>query len=220
MSKKEVVCGEIKAIIFDVGGVLQLGGLQRRNPKMVHTSGVHEIVANKLRITLDQYFDSIDTAYAKSIEGQLSKSVLMGILSCNLNYPKDKLEKLFIKTYKITYKKNKWLFNAAKQMKNQGLKIGILSDQWHLSKEALMQKKDFKIFDKQVVSCDVRMRKPNIEIYKIILDKLKVKPHEVLFIDNQEWNIIPAHKLGMNTILFADNKKVKEQLKHFGIYVK
>ncbi|MDA3837081.1 MAG: HAD family phosphatase [Nanoarchaeota archaeon] len=220
MKKSDVPEGAIKAVIFDIGGVLQLGGRQRINPRTIHTSGVHQRIADKLKISLDQYLDSIDTAYAKSIEGQLSEQTLLGILSLNLNYPKEKLKKLYIDSYRKIYTKNKWLFNVASQLKKQGYDIGILSDQWHISKEALITEKDFKIFENKIISCDVGMRKPDIRIYKMILEKMGVKPHEALFIDNQEWNIIPAHKLGMKTILFTDNRKIKEQLAHYGIHVK
>jgi putative hydrolase of the HAD superfamily len=209
----------IKAVIFDVGGVLQIGGKTRFSKKEVHTSGVHQVIANKLKISIDQYLDSIDTYYAKSIEGQISKSTLLSVLSLNLNYPKNKLQKLYHKIYKQKYTKNVGLFKLVKQLKKQGYKIAILSDQWHLSKDALMPEKDIKIFDTVVVSCDVGIRKPNIPIYQMTLDKLGLKPEEVIFIDNQAWNIIPAHKLGMNTILYHDNKKTKEQLKEFGINV-
>ncbi len=209
----------IKAIIFDVGGVLQIGGKTRFSKKDVHTSGVHQVIANKLKISIDQYLDSIDTSYAKSIEGQISKATLLSVLSLNLNYPKDKLQKLYHKTYKKKYTKNIGLYNIAKKLKKQGYKIAILSDQWHLSKEILMPKKDIKIFDVVVTSCDVGVRKPNTPIYQLALDKLKLKPEQTIFIDNQVWNIIPAHKLGMNTILYHNNKKTKEQLREFGVEI-
>jgi len=220
MVKKDGAEKEIKAVLFDIGGVLQLGGKMRRSPKDVHVSGVHEFIANKLNITIDQYLDSIDSAYAKSIEGQISKSVLLGILSLNLNYPKYKLEKLYKSAYKARFKRNDWLYGVAKQLKKRGYKIGILSDQWHLSKDALIPKKDQIIFDEVAISCDDGMRKPHKEYYDYILKKMNLSPEEVIFIDNQEWNIVPAHKLGMKTILFTDNKKVKEQLAHWGIYVR
>jgi epoxide hydrolase-like predicted phosphatase len=220
MKKRSVSEKSIKAIIFDVGGVLQLGGKVRKSPKEVHISGVHEIIANKLRITLDQYMDSIDSAYAKSIEGQISRNILVGILSLNLNIPKEKIIKLYHSAYKRKFKKNKALYNIARQLKKQGYKIAILSDQWHLSKDVLIPKKDQKLFDEVIISCDMGMRKPNIDIYELVLKKLNINPEESIFIDNQEWNLIPAHKMGIKTILFIDNKKTKEQLAHFGIEVK
>lgn len=211
----------IKAVVFDVGGVLQLGGKKKRlSPKDVHISGIHEYVSKKLNLTIDQYFDAIDSAYAKSMEGQISKSVLLGIFSCNLNYPKDKLEKLYHKAYSARFKKNKWLYKVVSQLKEQGYKVAVLSDQWHLSSDVLIPKKDQKLFDEVVISCDVGMRKPHKEIYEYTLKKLKVKPEETVFVDNQEWNLIAAHKIGMKTMLFVDNKKAKEQFKDFCINVR
>ena len=70
-----------------------------------------------------------------------------------------------------------------------------------------------KKFDEVVVSCDVGIRKPNPKIYKMILKKLKLKGKSCIFIDNQKWNLIPAKKLGMKTILFKDNKQADEKLK-------
>lgn len=210
---------KIKAIIFDVGGVLQIGGKPRATSRMMHTSGVHQKIAKKLKISLDQYFDSIDSAYAKSVEGSISRGNLLKTLSINLNYPIEKIEKLYVKAYRQIYKKNKYLFKIAKKLKNNGYEIAILSDQWYLSKQALMQKKDFDMFNVQIVSCDVGMRKPNPEIFHLILDKLKLKAQETIFIDNQTWNLIPASRMGMKTILFTENKKIKQDLAKFGVKI-
>ena len=210
---------EIKAVIFDVGGVLQLGVKTRHLRKDLHISGVHESIAKKLKISIDQYFDSIDTAYVKSMEGQISKKETLSIISKNLKISEKRIEKLYSDEYKKKYRKNKGLYKIARKLKKKGYKIAILSDQWHLSKEVHIPKKDYSFFEKVVVSCEVGMRKPNREIYNLILSKLKLKPQETIFIDNQSWNIIPAHKLGMNTILFVDNENTKIQLKKFGIKI-
>lgn len=208
---------QVSTIIFDVGGVLQIGPKPRISRKDLHVSGVHEIIAKKLKISLDQYFDSIDSYYVKSIEGQISKKKLLSAISSNLSCSAKKLEKLYLKIYRKKYHKNKGLFKIVKQLKKKGYRIAILSDQWHLSKEALIPKKDQKIFEKTIISCEVGMRKPGKEIYDLILERLKISPGESIFIDNQPWNIFTASKLGMKTILFIDNKKTKKQLSEFGI---
>ena len=41
-----------------------------------------------------------------------------------------------------------------------------------------------------------------------MLKKLKLRPGQCLFIDNQEWNLRPAKKLKMHTILFKNNKQL------------
>ena len=210
---------KIKAVIFDIGGVLWIGGKTRFNRREVHTSGVHQIISEKLKISLDQYFDSIDSYYAKSMEGQINKKTLLKVLSLHLNLPPEKVEKLFVETYKKKFKRNNELFKIVEKIKKKGYKTAILSDQWHLSKEVVLSKKDENYFDEIVVSCDVGIRKPNPEIYELILKKLKLKPEEVLFIDNQTWNIIPANKMGMNTILFHSNKQTLRELEKFGIRI-
>ncbi len=206
----------VKAIIFDIGGVLQIGSIIEK-PVKRHTHYVHEFIAKKLKISLDQYFDSIDTAYAKSIEGKISKKKTISILSQNLKISPKKLERLYFKAYKKNFRKNKQLFKKVFVLKRQGYKIAILSDQWHLSKDALIEKRDAKKFDVVVVSCDMGVRKPDPKIYKIVLKKLNLPASQTLFIDNQEWNLVPAQKLGMKTILFKDNKQLFKDFERNGV---
>jgi HAD superfamily hydrolase (TIGR01509 family) len=57
----------------------------------------------------------------------------------------------------------------------------------------------------------VGCRKPDPKIYKIAIKKSESNPEEILFIDNQEWNIPSAKKLGMKTIHFQDNKQLFQE---------
>ena len=209
----------IKAIIFDVGGVLVLGAKLKKSKYdgRLHHTEIHEEFSKKLNISLDQWFDAIDTTYAKSIEGKISKEKVLEIISKNVKTSKRKLKKIIIKIYRQNFNQNKELFKKAFELKRKGYKIAVLSDQWHFSQEALMPKKLYKKFDEVVVSCDVGMRKPNPKIYKLILKKLKISAKQALFIDNQEWNIKPAKKIGENTILFKNNKQLFKDLDKLGI---
>lgn len=208
---------KIKAIILDIGGVLALGKYDV-HPKNHHRlSGIHNYIAKKLKISIDQYFDAIDTTYAMAIEGHISESETIRIFSRNFKISEKKLIKIYVKAYKRHFKQNKELYKFAFKLKDKGYKIAILSDQWYLSKKALVISKYMKKFDEVVISCDVGVRKPAIKIYKLILKKLRVKPAQCLFIDNQSWNLKPAKKLGIKTILFKTNKQLFKQIKRFGI---
>ena len=207
----------IKAILFDVGGVLQLGRFSLF-PFGVHRSmSVHKFMARKLHITLDQWFDSIDTSYAESIEGKISKQKALSIMSTDLETTPEHLESLFVRAYRKFYKRNNELYDLAFSIKKKGYKIAILSDQWHVSKEALILSSDSRKFNVSIVSCDVGMRKPDPRIYRLALRKLHIKPHEAIFIDNQKWNITPAKKLGLKTILYFNNRNLIKELKKLGI---
>jgi len=199
---------KIKAIVFDVGGVLSLGKNSRWDGKEFVPSGVHEDIANKLKISLDQYIDSIDTNYVLAIEGKISEEKVLNIFSKNLKISKEKLTKFYINSYRKHFTQNKQLFKQVFKLKKLGYKVAVLSDQWYLSKRALMPDKIYNKFNFVIVSCDVKMRKPNQKIYKLIIEKLNLNPSEILFLDNQIWNIIPAKKLGIKTILFKENKSL------------
>jgi len=199
----------IKAVIFDVGGVLVLGK-NTKTGKNNRTLGVHEYVVKKLKISLDQWFDSIDSAYSDSIEGKVSKEKTLKIIAKNNKISQDKLEKILKKAYRNHFVQNKQLFEQAFKLKQLGYKIAVLSDQWPISKEAIMPDKLYKKFNPVIVSCNVGVRKPNPKIYKITLKSLKLPAKACLFIDNQTWNIKPAKKLGMKTILFKNNQQLFE----------
>ena len=217
---------EIKVIVFDSNGVLFLarGGTYSKAVRGHHSIGIHEYMANKLKVDLDQWFDAIDTAYVKSIEGKIKRDKVVEIISKNLKVSQRKFVSIMKKAYNIHFKKNKELYKIIKKLKKQNYMIGILSDQWHLSKEAILSKRNMKPFEIQVVSCDVGLRKPDIEIYKLLMKRIKkkdkdMKNKEVLFIDNQEWNLKPARKSRMKTILFKDNKQFVKDLKKLGVSV-
>ena len=192
---------KIKGFICDVGGVLQLG-----NPSFEHPN-VHNFIAKKLGINLDQYFDSIDTAYASSIEGKISEKEAIKTMSRNLKITPRKLTKLYLTAYKKYFVLNKKFLQFVSSLRKKGYKIAILSDQWLLSKKALVIPVFYKIFNTVVVSCDVGLRKPNLKVYMLTLKRLKLNPKEVIFIDNQKWNITPAREIGMKTVLFKNTKQ-------------
>lgn len=210
-----------KAIIFDVGSVLQL----YKSPVKVkgrYYSGVFEYIVDKLDIGLDAWFDAIDAAYVDSITGKISEKKAIGIIARNLDKKPDILAKLLIKAYKKLFVKNKELYKVAFELKKRGYIIGILSDQWYWSKRALMSPKNVKGFDPVVTSCDVGVRKPDVKIYKLLMTRLRkkkksLKPAEVLFIDNRDYNLKPARQIGMKVILFKNNKQLMKEMKKRGV---
>ena len=69
----------------------------------------------------------------------------------------------------------------------------------------------FKInsyFDVITVSGDVKVKKPDKQIYTITLDKLGCQAIDCLYVDDREFNLKAAHSLGMDTVLF-NSRNVK-----------
>ena len=56
-------------------------------------------------------------------------------------------------------------------------------------------------FNVVIVSCKESFAKPDIEIYRIALEKLNTTASESVFIDDKPSNLTPAKELGFKTIL-------------------
>ncbi|XP_007517318.1 bifunctional epoxide hydrolase 2 isoform X1 [Erinaceus europaeus] len=67
-------------------------------------------------------------------------------------------------------------------------------------------------FDLLIESCHVGMAKPDLQIYKFVLDNLKASPSEVVFLDDIGTNLKPARDMGMFTILVRDTKLALREL--------
>lgn len=70
-------------------------------------------------------------------------------------------------------------------------------------------------FEKIFSSHELKTRKPESKIYEIVLDYLKLKPEQTIFLDDNEENINGAKKLGILTILVTSNEQMKVDLNKY-----
>ncbi|MBI5390679.1 HAD family phosphatase [Candidatus Woesearchaeota archaeon] len=75
----------------------------------------------------------------------------------------------------------------------------------------------FQQFDASYISTDLKMMKPEDEIFKKVLAMEKVKPEEVVFIDDDPDFVKAAKKLGMPSIQFRDYRQLTKELAKKGI---
>ena len=67
---------------------------------------------------------------------------------------------------------------------------------------ALSQKMDWSLFDQVFTSGAVGMRKPDPEFFIHVLEKIKLAPEQVIFVDDKRENVLAANRLGLRGILF------------------
>jgi 2-haloacid dehalogenase len=72
-------------------------------------------------------------------------------------------------------------------------------------------------FDGRVVSGVEKMRKPFPEFYQLILDRFKLVPQETLFIDDSVRNVQGAAEVGIKTIAFQSPQQLKKAFVEMGI---
>lgn len=75
----------------------------------------------------------------------------------------------------------------------------------------------FKLFDGMVVSSNLKLLKPDPEIYKHLLGTYGLVPAETIFIDDVKDNTEAAQLLGIDAILFTTPEDLRKQLELKGI---
>ncbi len=63
-------------------------------------------------------------------------------------------------------------------------------------------------FDYQFASCNMGVRKPEIEIFTRVLSEIGITPRNAVFIDNQLENVLMARKVGMLAVHFKNRRKL------------
>ena len=103
-------------------------------------------------------------------------------------------------------------------LKKRGFKVYALSN---MSYKAVNEAGGFmdllQLMDGYILSCDVKLIKPDPQIYKALYEKYKLNPQETVFFDDTEKNIIAAQETGMHGIIFKD---VKSAVNEFDELVK
>jgi putative hydrolase of the HAD superfamily len=74
-------------------------------------------------------------------------------------------------------------------------------------------------FDLIVCSAEERIMKPNPDIYHRTLSRLQRKPVETIFIDDASENVAAARKIGMHAIHFQEDLALPERLSQLGIRI-
>jgi putative hydrolase of the HAD superfamily len=70
-------------------------------------------------------------------------------------------------------------------------------------------------FDEVIISAQVGLAKPDPAIYKLAMDRLRVEPAEVVFIDDTPENVSSAAALGIHAILFTTRQALMLEMEPF-----
>ena len=105
-----------------------------------------------------------------------------------------------------------------RELKQNGYKLYLLSN-------AALRQHDYwpripgsECFDGVVVSADLRLIKPEREIYQHLFKTYDLVPEECVFIDDNVVNIEGAHRLGMNTVVFhGEAWDTRRRLRELGV---
>ncbi|MDO8561263.1 MAG: HAD-IA family hydrolase [bacterium] len=203
---------KIKAVVFDFGGVIEL-----------YDGGGHliENIAEYLGVPRSEF----RTAFFRynhlaNVQNLTWEDMILKVVSL-FTESKEKADgvKEMLRIRSLDRNLNAELLSFFPQLKKLGLKTGIFSNSNSILRERLKELGLLELADVLVISGDIGYQKPDKEAFQILFEKLKLKPEEVVFIDDTPRSLETADEIGYIPILFKDNVQLKTELEHIGIFV-
>jgi putative hydrolase of the HAD superfamily len=109
--------------------------------------------------------------------------------------------------------KNTALLDYIRQLKQRGLKIGLLSNvasPW--IRDTFLAPDEQKLFDDMLFSYEVGLIKPDPRIFHLACERLGVQPSETVLVDDMERYCAAAHDEGMQFVHYQDLRQATAEL--------
>ena len=209
-----MICGKIKHLIFDFGGVfMDLGDDHSGNPANL---------AKILSISEAKAAEIWKENRGNLLEGKKTPREFLSRLNKNLGVLID-VEESFETWKKLDkLKKNQinWdLFDYVISLKKK-YKIHMFTNTIDLSDTSGWFNVIARHFDNVYKSFEIGYKKPSREAFLYVLERIDAKPGECVFIDDFQENIDTASRVGLRTVLYTSFGKLKKDLQSVIQYVK
>lgn len=193
---------KIKLIIVDLYGVMTTGNYH--NICAWLAKKYHRQESDVYRVVYHKYFNL--AAVGKITEREAFVWALRD-LKMDENWKE-------IRTRHIAYLLlNKEVFRYILSLQKRGFKILLLSKNVPSQFQDIVAKYRLRKYFKNIINTyDLGLPKASKETIEYVLNKFKVKPQEVVYIDDQNFNLPIAKKIGIKTILYKNFKETKKKL--------
>ena len=198
---------EIKAVIFDVGGVLVEKVFGPLMDGLAVEYNLNSAALHKYSWSL---FDKVN-------QGEMTEKELFENIIEKFNIP---ISASLLEEKSMQLKPIKKVWEYVRELKNR-YTLAILSNlgkSWSIAREEQFHISN--LFDEVVWSCDLGISKPNKQIFNYLINKLNINPGECVFIDDKQSNINAAQSLGMKGILYQNPQQLEQELALLGVYIK
>ena len=212
---------EIKAIGFDIGGTLV------NYNKPLNWSASYKDAIKYMCEKNDIDFTEERFEYAKSVlekyntrvnprEKEVSSDVIFGEIFEKWNEDRNKLKQSKKSFYEF-FQRAAFLYEDVKILldycKENNIKCSVYTDVAYgmddeYSLKDIEEIRDY--IDLKLTSANVGYRKPNKKGFEIMLEKFNCKPEEMLYIGDEQKDIVGPQSIGMKAVLIKRDDKIKE----------
>lgn len=182
------------------------------------------VTAKKLRTLYKEEYEKElrDCQNKRGIYAEISLERVWKAVLIKVGMEEDTAEKRagkILMIYRACAEREKEIFPNVKSellaLKEQGIKLLLLSNAQTCFIEAEFPEEIREIFDVVLISQELGIKKPSPEVFQLAFEKLEAKPKDIVYVgDSAEDDMIPAGKLGCHCIMIAKRKKKDMVLSH------
>ncbi|MGA2183983.1 MAG: HAD-IA family hydrolase [Bryobacteraceae bacterium] len=200
--------GGVRALFVDIGGVLATNGwdTDSREASVEHFGLDARVIDSRHRLM----FELFET-------GKVSWQQYLDRVVFNVPRPftRDEFTR-FVLAHSRAYPEMIELVRRLKQ--NHGLKVVVVSNEGRELTEYRLKLLDLSsVVDVFVCSCFVRLRKPDIDIFRLACDLAQVAPQEVVYIEDRAMFVEVAATLGIRGIVHRGIDTTRAALAELGL---
>jgi 2-haloacid dehalogenase len=195
---------EIKVIVFDFGGVLI--GWDPRNLYNRFFPGQHQAMEDFLAEVSFMEWNA---------QQDKGRPFVEGVAALSEQFPH---HAHLISAYQENWRESitgsiEGTVELLRMLKKKGYSLYGLSN-WGTETFSIVRHEFdfFNLFDEIILSGEVKLIKPEPEIFELCLQKIGKPANQCLFIDDSEVNINAAKKMGFDTVHFISPEHLKDEL--------
>ena len=189
----------VDAVIFDLGGVIMKNGgprdFTRRYPDH-DPAVVAEIVMGPHHLDTDHQWHRLERGEITMAECRALTKDMLDAAGIVATAPAPTTS-----GGAFNFQLNEEMVSFIHDLKSAGLPIAILTNNVREFREMWWPLMDFEtVFDTIVDSHEVKMRKPNPDIYHLTMNRIGATPNRTAFLDDLRANVDAASALGMHGV--------------------
>jgi putative hydrolase of the HAD superfamily len=199
----------IRAVAFDVGGVVELSERRDILEQIAHVAGVP---IQDLKKVYWEY------NYLSNVENMTWEDMVMKVVRVfNQNEETERDVRKIVEEYNAAKTINAGLVGIFPVLREMGLKVAIFSNATAALRDHLEEMGVAGIVDVMVISGEIGYQKPQKEAFAVLFDQLGFRPEEVIFVDDTPKSLETADEIGYVPILFKNNEQLEDDLRKAGV---
>jgi putative hydrolase of the HAD superfamily len=197
---------KIKWIIFDLGGIIVPETGQFRNHKIATLLNVPDEQLNEIA---DKFQRQITTGSMTLLE---LYTIIVDKLSARIS-PDYLLQEHINEYVRLGIIHNADVVHFIETLKKE-YKVACLTNVEIEIADVCRETGLYDYFDKVFISTELKMQKPDLEIYSKVLAELNCLPIETIFIDDKIENVAAANKLGIYGLHYSNLNQLKSDIEN------